>query len=223
MSTPRIHRVWAARVAAEYGSAGVTAGLLHQLILIGAPDPLVRVTHRVVTDELDHALLCHEALRAYGGASAAVAIEPSLPPPMGSLEELLPAAIATIVRSFCFGETLAVPLFAAMRKDATGPARDVLDRVVRDEAVHSKLGWDALDWLLEGHGDPIRTLVSAHLPAIVEFFEARYGRGTTHSLTPVERAAGLITSDEHRDVLHQTVQRTILPRLESRGIATMRS
>jgi len=219
MPASLIHRVWANQVAAEYGSAGITAGLLHQLILMGAPDALVRVCHRIVTDELDHALLCHEALVAYGGGDVPVAVEPLLPPPITGLEELVPAALATIVRSFVFGETIAVPLFAAMRKEATGPALRVLDRIVLDEAVHSKLGWDALDWLIATHGEPVQMLVAAHLGEILEFFEARYGRRTVEDLDSDDRAAGLLPASAWRTVLHDTVRRTILPRLQSRDIS----
>ncbi len=214
-----IHRVWASQVAAEYTSAGITAGLLHQLILIGAPDPLVRVAHRVVTDELDHALLCHETLLAYGGADQPVEVVPLLPTAT-ELGQLLPEVVATVVRTFCFGETIAVPLFAAMRKDASGPALKALDRIVLDEAVHSKLGWDALDWLLDGFGDPIGTLVAAHLAEIIEGFEAIYGRRTIEALDAGDRAAGLLPASQYRQVLRATVQRTILPRLASRGIST---
>jgi hypothetical protein len=219
MTLALIHRVWASQVVSEYQSAALTAGLLHQLILIGAPDPLVRVAHRVVTDELDHALLCHETLLAYGGGDVPVAVEPGVPLPIATLDELLPTAMATIVRTFCFGETIAVPLFAAMRREATGPALKVLDRIVQDEAVHSKLGWDALDWLIDGYGAPIRILVAAHLPEILEGFEVLYGRRKIEELDADDRAAGLLPASLYREVLHATVRRTILPRLVSRGVS----
>ena len=62
--------------------------------------------------------------------------------------------VDAVVASFCLGETFAVPLFNAMREHTTFPlAKRVLERVLRDEAIHRQFGWDALDALLEIDAD----------------------------------------------------------------------
>ena len=70
--TPRVHREWSNRVAAEYRSAAITAQVLHWLISVGADDALVSTCMRIVRDELDHAQLSHDCLVALGGGGQAV-------------------------------------------------------------------------------------------------------------------------------------------------------
>ena len=198
--------------------AAATARLLQLLILAGAPDALLRVAHRVVSDELDHAQLAHQAFLAYGGRADHLHFDPQLPPPLASLPELLPALLTDVLRGFCFGETLAVPFFAAMHKPATGPAREVLERIIGDEAGHALLGWDSLDWLLELLGDEVKPALGQMVPSLVADFARQYGERVMDGLTPAEEAAGLLSATRYRALYWQTLQGTILPRLAARGI-----
>jgi hypothetical protein len=188
------------------------------MITAGAPDGLLRVAHRIVSDELDHANLCHDALVALGGAEESVDVAPKLRPGPRSIEQLLPSVLRTVLKTFCFGETLAVPFFAEMRKGAQGPARSVLDRIVRDEAVHSKFGWDSLDWLLEQGDDGLRAGIATGIPALIQLFDTVYGQRRAADLTPAELEAGLLSAPRYRALYWQTVESTILPRLAARGI-----
>jgi hypothetical protein len=67
---------------------------------------------------------------------------------------------------YCIGETIAVPLFAALREACTVPiARRTLDRVLLDEVRHRDFGWLLLDHLLErDDSGAMRALVDADLP-----------------------------------------------------------
>ncbi len=214
----RTHRVWASRVRAEHRSAAATADLLQRMITAGAPDDLLRVALRIVGDELDHAQLCHKTLVGLGGDGDAVEVEPTLRRGPASLEELLPSILRTVLKVFCFGETLAVPFFAEMRKNARGPARPTLDRIVRDEAVHSKFGWDSLDWLLELGGEDLRPAIGAMLPELVQHFEGVYAQRVAEDLSPAELRAGLLSASRYRKLCWRTVNATILPRMKARGI-----
>ena len=67
--------------------------------------------------------------------------EPSLPP-------LLRAADA-MVRFFCVGEAVSIPLLRGAWHAATQPLpKAILGRVVRDEASHGAIGFSFLDWAL---------------------------------------------------------------------------
>ena len=58
-------------------------------------------------------------------------------------------ATELVVRFFCVGEALSIPLLHATWRRATHPlARAVLGRIVKDEAAHGIFGWTFLDWAL---------------------------------------------------------------------------
>ena len=59
-------------MAAEYGSAGITAQVLTWGIQAGLPAPLLHTAARIVRDELDHAELSHGVVQALGGDGTAV-------------------------------------------------------------------------------------------------------------------------------------------------------
>ena len=80
---------------------------------------------------------------------------------------VLPWRRACIVRFFCVGESVAVPLFRMLRERCSVPiARRALDRVMRDEPRHRQFGWDVLDWLLLGDEVSVLRLASRELPAV---------------------------------------------------------
>lgn len=220
MSAARAIAEWRARVRAEYASAAVTAQVVHWGIVCGLPEPLLKTGLRVVGDELDHARLSHEVVVALGGepTGEGVAFEAMvLPVPA---EGLGAALIDAVLRSFCLGETLAVPLFAAMRADARHPvARAALDRVLRDEAAHRAFGWDALDALLELDAGGVRSRSAAVLPGMLDEVRRAYVEVPAHPpLTGEEREAGLISGDTYAAVATATLREELAPRFARRGI-----
>jgi hypothetical protein len=189
------------------------------------PEALVLRGLDVVRDELAHARLSHGCLRALGGEDE--------PVPLG-LEDLLPSptegalaeATTLVLRAFCFGETLAVPLFQALRESCTHPAaRPVLDRVLRDEARHRAYGWDVLDALLALDPDGVRSLAQARLGGIQEAFRASYGRfpAQPHPPTPDERAMGLMPAQRWAAVFERALTEDVAPRLARRGLLLLPS
>jgi hypothetical protein len=220
VTTARTHAEWRNRVVAEYGSAALTAQVLHALIQCGMPDALCRTAIRIVGDELDHAQLSHDTLVALGGEDAPAPLDVQTlarPAPEGPLAFLVDA----IGRNFVLGETFAVPLFAAMREGTTHPvARATLDRVLRDEAVHRAFGWDALDALLEREPDGVRARLTAALPRWLVGFREGYGTLRPEDApTEEERGAGLIPIERYVAVHTACLAEDIGPWLARRGIA----
>lgn len=215
--TPRAQEEWRRRVAAEYRSAAITAQLLHWGILAAFPESLLHVALRVVRDELDHAALSHECLVALGGGDLPVPMDLanlSVPSTAGILGGLVDGVLTHL----CLGETLAVPLFDAMRRGATHPAvRPVLHRVLQDEAIHRQFGWDALDELL-AHGEPVRERIRLRLPDALEGLRLAYAPDeSAEPLTPEERGAGLLDHEDYRRVFWETLASDLGPRLQRRG------
>ena len=219
--TPRLLREWENRVRAEYASAAAFAQITHLAVVCGIPPELVRVGTRIVNDELDHASLSHDALVALGGGGEPTALDVGAlewpRSPDGPLATLLDA----VLYHSCMGETLAVPLFHAMRKPADHPAvRPVLTRILQDEPVHSRFGWDVLDAILAMDEAGARARATARLPALIEQFRQAYGVVVPRpGPTPFERRASLMAMEEYAAIFEATLVGTILPRFAERGIA----
>lgn len=219
-ASPRVRAEWANRVAAEYTSAALTAAVLQGCIRAGLPRPLLDTACRIVRDELDHAELSHGCLVALGGGETPIDLDFARLAPPEAPEGPLASLLDAVLRSFCFGETLAVPLFSAMRAGATHPeARAVLDRVLRDEAVHRAFGWEALDALLALDPEGVAARVAATLPKVTADFRRAYGEVPDSApLTEEERGAGLLDAQEYRRIFQETLKSEITPRLARRGL-----
>ena len=220
-ASPRVRAEWANRVRAEYGSAALTARVVCGLIACGMPRDLVDAALRITADELDHAELSHAALTALGGDPDAVDIDvgrlagpPDPGPPLAALTE-------AILGAFCVGETVAVPLFAAMREGATHPAAAAaLDRILRDEATHRAVGWAARDALLALDPAGVRAVAAARLGRLIGAVRRAYVLDAAAvPLTPDERAAGLLDLDDYARIFEDCLQAVILPRFARQGIA----
>lgn len=221
-ATPRARQEWAQRVAAEYTSAAKAAQVLQWSIRCGLPRSVLDTASRVVQDELDHAELSHACLVSLGGADAPIDLDHTRMAPRSGATAAVPLAalVDAVLESFCFGETLAVPLFSAMRAHTTAPAaRAALDRILRDEAVHRAFGWQTLDALLELDPAGVRARVSAQLPDVTARFSAAYGAVPDGPpLTDAERAAGLIEPRTYRGIFAATLRGDIADRLARRDL-----
>jgi hypothetical protein len=173
----------------------------------------------IVRDELDHAALAHACLVELGGADVPVPLDVAAlaePPTDGVLGGL----VDSVVKNFCLGETFAVPLFDAMRRNATHPAvRPVITRVLQDEAIHRQFGWDALDELL-GRDPGVAARITARLPGWIEAFREAYAPDAVgEPLGDEERAAGLLELERYREVFWTTLRGDVARKLERRGLA----
>ena len=222
----RVRHEWRARIAAEYTSAAITQQITLWLLQAGAPPDLIEAGLAIVVDELAHSRLSHEVYVAAGGTE----------PPALDREQLGLARqhdvlefdlLSAIVRVFCLGETIAVPLFKHLREPCTEPiARDALDRILRDEVRHRDFGWDTLDWLYTSPiADAIVGWVTEQWPAMRRELFVSYGElnavisADTGAISDVERAWGLASPRDYAEILARTIDRDYRPRFATRGIA----
>jgi hypothetical protein len=132
---------WMRRVEAEYTSAAITQHLVLWLLRLGAPPELIREGLRIVDDELAHAELSHAVATAAGATSRPALAQEQLGLVRTPQLPLNTDVARHGVEVFCLGETVAVPLFVAMRAVCTvAPAREALDRIVLDEVRHRDFG-----------------------------------------------------------------------------------
>lgn len=219
----RVHREWRNRVAAEYRSASIAARVVHGLIAVGMPRDLVDTGLRVVADELDHAELSARCLEELGGTAEPEPLELADLLGRRSGAGFVADLLDEVLRSFCLGETFAVPLFAAMREGTDHLAVEpMLTRVLRDETVHRQFGWDALDALLELDGEGVRARATAELPAMIAGYRRAYAEPVAEApITPQERSMGLMPAETYARVYTDTLERTIVPWFARRGIEVL--
>jgi hypothetical protein len=223
VASERVREEWRARIAAEYTSAAITQHLVLWLIQAGAPPDLIDAGLAIVADELAHSRLSHDVYLAAGGQRP-----PALDRDDLGLrrehERLEDDILRVAVRTFCLGETVAVPLFRHLREPCTQPtAKTALDRILRDEVRHRDFGWDLLDWLLS-IDDDIPARVAASLPVMLADLERSYGVGNAAVaaddgvMTDDDRSWGLAPPRDYAEILERTIGRDFRPRFEARDI-----
>jgi hypothetical protein len=118
---------------------------------------------------------------------------------------------------------VAVPLFAALRKQCTvTPAKRALDRILVDEVRHRDFGWDLLDHLLDQPYAPlVRETVDRELPAMFARLRRSYSppgaEKSGRHFDESARAWGLMPTPEYASTLQKSVQKDHVPRFEKRG------
>jgi len=219
-ASSRLLTEWRNRVRAEYGSAGLAAQASHWMIRCGFPEASVHTGLRVVADELEHARLSHATVVALGGEDEPMSLDIRATAAPDAPEGVLASLVDTILRNFCLGETFAVPLFAAMRATTTHPqAREALDRVLRDEAVHRAFGWESLDVLLTYDAPGVRQRAAEQVPDMLAWFHHAYASHEgAPPLTEDERTAGMISGTEYAEIYRTCLAEQIRPRFAKRGI-----
>jgi hypothetical protein len=220
-ASDRVRREWLRRTEAEYRSAAITQHFGLWLIQIAAPPELIADSIRVVTDELAHAEMSHEAYVAAGGTDAPSMVRESLglPRQSGPLEH---DVLRHGVEVFCLGETVAVRLFTRLRSACTAPAaRQVLDRVLVDEVRHRDFGWSVLDWLLSTPLESeLRGVLERELPAMLGRVRDRYviAGSSAPVFDEADRAWGLMPLAEYAAAVEETFQRDYAPRFAELSI-----
>ncbi|MGI8809964.1 MAG: ferritin-like domain-containing protein [Acidimicrobiales bacterium] len=222
----RVVEEWSRRTQAEYASAAIAHEVTLWLIQLGAPPDLIRDGLRVVGDELTHSELSAAVAGAAGGVERPVTINASDVAGFGGGASVNGLG-ALVLRFFCIGETVAVPLFRMLRSGCTVPvARQALDRVLRDEAAHRQFGWDVLDWLLTTSGEPVRLHLEPLLaPALDDVTRAYASSPTGHgsdALEPDVAKWGLAPPSAYAATVLEAVRRELLPRFAERDLVPAR-
>jgi len=150
-------RAWTAAAFQEHRTGLAVSAALRALFECRAPVDLIAMAARFPLDELVHVELCARMAMELGGGTEirhdpnALIVDPDhrLPP--------LLRAGDMIVRFFCVGEALSIPLLRGTWHAARHPLpRAILGRIVRDEAMHGTFGFTFLDWALPGLDDKER-------------------------------------------------------------------
>jgi hypothetical protein len=140
-------RAWTGAAFQEHRTAVACTATLRALLEARAPVDLVGLATRFPLDEMAHVELCSRMTLELGGATEIRYVPTEVVrDPASDLSSLMRAA-DMVVRFFCVGEALSIPLLRGAAHAARHPlARAVLSRIVRDEAAHGVFGFTFLDW-----------------------------------------------------------------------------
>ena len=202
----RVQAFWQGQVMAEYASAAVTAEFAHWLLQLGAPPDLIRQALCIAQDEVDHAAVCY-AVAAEAGSAGAIADDNfslRFPQIHADLRKNLCAALLDF---YCLGETAAVPLFAAMRKNTQqASALRAYERILQDEPRHASFGWLTLAWADEAWSET-RTWLHELFPTALQRMANQYACQAEFAspLTDEERHWGMLPRLQYATVFEETI------------------
>jgi len=210
----RIQEFWLEQTIAEYNSSARTVHLAHWMQHIAMSPDLIRDAIRIADDEMVHAQLCYATAVDAGYSSA-------LPEDQFSLslvetsDDLRYSFLNVLVESYCFGETVAVPLFSAMRQETQQEsALTVYNRVLEDEPRHAAFGWLTLAWCDE-HWSETREWLTTIVPSALLAMKAAYVTDETFkpSLSDEEHRWGMMDPSRYNEILFQSAKKTFSNRL----------
>ena len=222
-------QTWLARMVNEHRSSNVFAGMLQSLIEASLPLDVQSAVLTMAQDELRHAVLCGNVVRALGAQPVSEA-EPELRavprhasvPPM---ERVLRNAIAV----GCLSETVAVALISEERVLATEPLiKWTLDKILADEVTHAKLGWSLAGSIVPTLDDSGRERTERYLRAAFAHLEINelplLASKPEHDVVMKQQreALGLCEGEGPQVLFAQTVESVIIPGLEVLGLDALR-
>jgi hypothetical protein len=217
----KARRSWTLAAFQEHRTGAACAATLEALIKARAPVDLVAVATRFPLDEMVHVEMCARLAGELGGGTA-VLHEPTelVPHPDRALPALLQAA-ELVVRVFCVGEAVSIPLLRGTWKASTHPLiRAVMGRIVKDEAAHGRFGWLFLDWAGERFGDDERAHLAGAARDEMGKLEKMWDAMVPKAQDAAEvNALGWMESHEYLALARRSLEKEVRAPLAARGLA----
>jgi hypothetical protein len=216
-------KAWTAASFQEHRTGLAVSAALRALFECRAPVDLIAMASRFPLDELVHVELCARMAMELGGGTE-IKHDPNqlIVDADESLKPLLRTA-DMIVRFFCVGEALSIPLLKGTWHAARHPLpRAVLGRIVRDEAAHGTFGFTFLDWALDSldEGDRLHLGRAADktIRAIKKQWMAVRKKRSTAYDERVGDALGWMQSDAYLALAGTAMEKNVRAPLRARGI-----
>lgn len=219
---------WTEAAFNEYCTAAAFAELMKALLAVNAPINLVALCGDFMADEMLHVELTSRlAMALGGGARYQIDFErlaPRLDPDLTPLQR----ANTLIVQLCCVGESFSLPMLAGCLRSSTHPlVRAVLTRIVKDEALHGRLGFEYLEWV-DAHLDDAErarlaraavTTLDTLAPLWQRLGSKVQGGRTSEGFEVADiRQLGWMLSDDYRAAAHQAVRDEVAAPLAEFGV-----
>jgi hypothetical protein len=214
-------KAWTGSAYQEHRTGAACALTLQALIEARAPLDLIAVASRFPLDEMVHVELCARMAMEFGGGTEIIHDPKAMVVGAdSSLSPLLQAA-DLVVRFFCVGEAISIPLLRATWHTAKHPLpKAVLGRIVKDEAAHGVFGFTFLDWACQhlSEADKARLGVSADLA--IRFLYSQWADLYAHRDDPrlEDDVLGWMQTGAYLALAHRSMQALVIDPLEARGI-----
>jgi hypothetical protein len=212
---------WTLAAFQEHRTGAACAETLQAMIVARVPVDLIAVATRFPLDEMAHVEMCARLAHELGGGTH-VEHDPHylIPSPEADLPPLLRASDC-VVRYFCVGEALSIPLLHGTWQAAKHSlVKAVLGRIVRDEAAHGIFGWTYLDWV----GDELSDADRAHLAAVAgRTIDSLVDSWKSISAKPEANvdainALGWMETDAYMALAKKSLREKVVAPLRARGI-----
>lgn len=210
---------WTEAAFQEHRTGAACAATLQALIAARAPIDLVAMASRFTLDEMVHVELCARLAQLLGGG-APIAYDPkaiTVLPAAGLSPKL--AASELVVRNFCVGEALSIPMLRGSWHAARVPLiKAVLGRIVKDEAAHGAFGWIFLDWMEDELSTEDRVHLAKQAALVVDEISARWATITAGDDEADDQRLGWMESTSYVSLARRSMQKAVLEPLRARGI-----
>ena len=214
---------WTEAAFQEHRTGAACAVALRALMEARAPLDLVALAARFPLDEITHVELCSMlATELGGGAPLLHDPEQLVPKPRPGTRPLFRAA-DLVVRIFCVGEAISIPLLHGTFRVAAHPlVRGVLGQIVKDEAAHGEFGFMFLDWaadrLTRSDRCVLGEIATETIGALVSGWKRAQPRPDLDSQAAAVHALGWLDTDSYFSLAQTSLKKCVLDRLRERGI-----
>ena len=210
---------WTEAAFQEHRTGAACAATLQALISARAPIDLVAMASRFSLDEMVHVEMCARLAQLLGGG-APIAYDPKaiivLPAP--ELSPLL-AAAELVVRNFCVGEALSIPILRGSWHATKQPLiKAILARIVKDEAAHGAFGWIFLDWADQELNDQDRVHLSKQTALTMDAVIERWAFIPLVEDETEEDRLGWMEKKTYVSMARRSLRKAVLEPLSAHGV-----
>jgi 1,2-phenylacetyl-CoA epoxidase catalytic subunit len=211
---------WQGRMVSEYVSARVFAELVPQAMRAALSYEQVEALTRMASEEVRHAGLCAEVVRALGGEARGKLPEHLPDVPTHRDADPLEALLRNVLSVSCCSETVAVALVGSERElSATPELASLLQEILSDEVGHARFGWRLLETTAASLTAAQKRRLSAHLVTVFRHQLSVYAplRGLP-SATDAALSVGAMDGVASFRVVAETLEAITVPGLERHGL-----
>ncbi|MGE0786488.1 MAG: hypothetical protein AB7S26_12530 [Sandaracinaceae bacterium] len=213
---------WTRAAFQEHRTATAVAVSLRALIEARAPLDLLGMASRFPIDEIAHVEMCARMAAACGGGTEIMhrpnelirAPDPTLSPLMRAAD--------IVVRVYCVGEALSIPLLRGAWHAAKHPLpKAILGTIVRDEAAHGTFGFWVLDWALPRLGPEDRTALADSAERAIAPIQKLWREIAEEPPPPDSdvNPLGWMRTADYLDAARDSMRDNVLRPLRDRGVA----
>lgn len=218
----RARIAWTGAAFQEHRTGLACAMAMRVMIEARVPVDLIALSTRFPLDEMVHVECAARMAMELGGAAdlrhdpddMIVEAPPGLPP--------LTRAADMIVRFFCVGEALSIPLLRGTWKAAVHPLpKAILGRIVKDEAAHGQFGFTFLDWAVSRMDAKAIAATGRAADRGIAAVKETWAKGRAHRPKDLDTSGdtlGWMQSDAYYAAAERAMDEKVRAPLRERGI-----